>query len=259
MQKKRRLRSFNISLMTSVIIIILWGVVTAFKLISPVLLTSPARVMQTFLNLCTVGYNGTLLYQHYLITLGRLLIAVILAIVIGIPLGLLSGYVPTIKAVVDPIVQFIRPIPPLAYYTLLILWLGIGETSKVTLLFLAALPPIYLACFDAVVKINREYIRGAYSLGADHRQIFFHVVFPAALPDVFTGVRSAVGVAYTTIVSAEMIAASAGIGWMIVDASHYLKSDVMFVGIIVLGVTGVVLDWLIKLVENRVVDWRGRY
>lgn len=186
MQKKRRLRSFNISLATTAVIIILWSTVTSLKLISPVLLPSPLRVGQTFINLCLVGYNGTLLYQHYLITLGRLLVAVVLAIVIGIPLGLLSGYVPTVKAVVDPIVQFIRPIPPLAYYTLLILWLGIGETSKVTLLFLAALPPIYLACFDAVVKINREYIRGASSLARINGKSFFTWCFqrrcPTSLP-----------------------------------------------------------------------------
>lgn len=254
-----KLKSLSISLTTTVIIIVAWALLTSFHIISPVMLPSPARVFKTFLNLCSLGYNGIPLYQHYLITLGRLLVAVGLAIMVGILVRLLSGYAPTIRAVVDPLIQFIRPIPPLAYYTLLILWLGIGEPSKITLLFLAALPPIYLSCFDAVIKIDEELVRSASSLGASRRQVFFHIIFPSALPDIFTGIRSATGVAYTTIVSAEMIAASAGIGWMIIDASHYLKSDVMFVGIIVLGITGLLLDWLIKLTENRFIHWRGKH
>ncbi|WP_304058262.1 ABC transporter permease [Levilactobacillus namurensis] len=241
-----------------IVILVAWWAVTTLHLVSGILLPAPQRVVTTFITLCQHGYNGVGLGAHYVITMVRLLVAVVMAILIGVPLGLLSGYLPKVKALIDPVIQFIRPIPPLAYYTLLILWLGIGESSKVSLLFLAAVPPIYIACFDAVGKVNVEFLQSAASLGANAKQRFSHIVFPAAAPDIFTGVRSAVGVAYTTIVSAEMIASSTGIGWMIIDASHYLKSDVMFVGIIVLGVTGIALDWGIKALEHRLVRWSGR-
>ncbi|MFD1317906.1 ABC transporter permease [Loigolactobacillus zhaoyuanensis] len=236
----------------------IWTLVTGLDLLPEVLLPSLGKIGNTFVKLWHFGYGGVALYTHYLITMQRLLIAVLCAIVLGIPLGLMSGYVPLIKAIVDPLIQFIRPIPPLAYYTLLILWLGIGETSKITLLFLAALPPIYIACFDSVTRIDLEYLQSASSLGASRWQIFCNIVFPAAVPDIFTGLRSAVGVAYTTIVSAEMIAASSGIGWMIIDSSHYLKSDVMFIGIILLGVTGVLIDQLLKRLELHFVHWEGK-
>lgn len=125
-------------------------------------------------------------------------------------------------------------------------------------MFLAALPPIYLAAYDAVSSINLDYRHNAASLGANSRQIFTRIVFPAALPGIMTGVRSAVGMAYTTIVSAEMIASTSGIGWMVIDASHYLKSDVMIVDIIVMGLTGVLLDWLLKRFGQHFIKWQGR-
>ena len=170
----------------------------------------------------------------------------------------MSGYFDRFRAIIDSIVQFYRPLPPLAYYTLLILWLGIDESSKITLLFLAAFAPIYLSCVSAVGKINPDYIHNAQSLGATKKDIFFTVVLPSCLPDLFVGLRTAVGVAYTTLVSAEMIAATSGIGWMVIDASRYLKSDVMFVGIIIMGITGLLIDFGLRKLEEKVVFWKGK-
>lgn len=258
MKKSSKTRYWLISVVTISVLLGLWVVITNLQLVPAVLLPSLSKIGQTFIDLSHSGYGGTLLYVHYWFTIRRLFIAILFAILIGIPLGLLSGYVRWLNAMVDPLIQFIRPIPPLAYYTLLILWLGIGETSKIMLLFWAALPPIYISCFDAVQRIDAEYLQSAASLGANRRQIFFNIVFPVSLPDIFTGLRSAVGVAYTTIVSAEMIASSSGVGWMIIDSSHYLKSDVMFIGIILLGITGVLIDWLLKKMARRIVHWRGK-
>lgn len=258
MKKSSKTRYWLISVVTISVLLGLWVVITNLQLVPAVLLPSLSKIGQTFIDLSHSGYGGTLLYVHYWFTMRRLFIAILFAILIGIPLGLLSGYVRWLNAMVDPLIQFIRPIPPLAYYTLLILWLGIGETSKIMLLFWAALPPIYISCFDAVQRIDAEYLQSAASLGANRRKIFFNIVFPVSLPDIFTGLRSAVGVAYTTIVSAEMIASSSGVGWMIIDSSHYLKSDVMFIGIILLGITGVLIDWLLKKTARRIVHWRGK-
>ncbi len=151
----------------------LWWCITSSHLVSSVLLPAPTDVWIAMLNLFRFGYNGTPFWQHYLLTLTRVGVAVSSAIIVGIPLGLFSSYNTTIGSLIDPIIQFLRPIPPLAYYTLLILWLGIGEASKVLLLFLSALPPIYLAAYDAVSGINNiEYRNNAASLGANYWQIF---------------------------------------------------------------------------------------
>jgi len=249
---------WGITVVTWLLLLVVWQMVTALKITPEILLPSPEKVISTFIELSKHGYNGIPLWYHFMITMARLLSAVILAIVTAVPLGLISGRIKIVYSIFDSIIQFIRPIPPLAYYTLLILWVGIGETSKVVLLFLAAFAPIYLACISGVQKVDDDYIKSAESLGANSRQVFFHVIFPSALPDIFTGIRTAVGMAYTTVVAAEMVAATYGIGWMIINASKYLKSDVMFVGIIILGITGVVLDQLLKLIERKIVFWSGR-
>ncbi|WP_125567624.1 ABC transporter permease [Companilactobacillus insicii] len=256
-----RLRKKNywaITVITWVVLLIVWQLVTMYKITPEILLPSPEKVISTFISLSKNGYNGIPLWYHFLITMIRLLSAVALAIITAIPLGLISGRIKVVYSIFDSIIQFIRPIPPLAYYTLLILWVGIGETSKVVLLYLAAFAPIYLACISGVQKVNSDYVKSAESLGATSKQVFFHVIFPSALPDIFTGIRTAVGMAYTTVVAAEMVAATYGIGWMIINASKYLKSDVMFVGIIILGITGVFLDQLLKLIERKIVFWSGK-
>src|SRR5699024_6970662 len=148
-------------------------------------------------------------------------------------------------AMVNSVVEFYRPLPPLAYYTLLIIWLGIGDTSKIALLFLAGFAPLYIAGVSAVAKLNRDYIRSAKCLGAGQKQIFFNIILPGCMPEVFTGLRTAVGVSYTTLVSAEMVAATSGIGWMVLDASNFLRSDAIFVGIIIMGITGMVIDFIL--------------
>lgn len=235
-----------------------WFVATEFDLVSSRLVPSPIQVMKTFQDILVNGYNGISFWEHLGISLYRLFISTLLALATAIPVGLLSGYFERFRAIIDSVVQFYRPLPPLAYYTLLILWLGIDESSKMTLLFLAAFAPIYLACVSAVGKINPDFIHNAQSLGASKKDVFFTVVLPSCLPEIFTGMRTAVGVAYTTLVSAEMVAATSGIGWMVIDASRYLKSDVMFVGIIIMGLTGIAIDLALRKLENKVVFWKGK-
>ncbi|MDR3165708.1 MAG: ABC transporter permease subunit, partial [Synergistaceae bacterium] len=172
--------------------------------------------------------------------------------------GIASGFNSKIRAVFDPIVEFYRPLPPLGYYTLLVLWMGIENSSKIALLYLAGFAPIFIACAAAVKKIRVDYIDGAYTLGANRRQVLTHVVFPACLPDIFTGLRTSVGVSYTTLVAAEMVAAVSGIGWMVLDASKFLRSDIVFAGIIIMGFSGILIDRVLRVIEERVVPWKGK-
>jgi len=247
----------RITTLTWVVIFALWYFVTKFNLVSATLFPSPLTVWESFVDILNNGYNRISLWSHLGASFYRLFSALFFAIITAIPLGLLSGYFYRIRAVVDSIIEFIRPLPPLAYYTLLILWFGIDNTSKIILLFIAAFSPIYIACVSAVGNIPQDYILSAESLGANKRDVFFKIVLYATLPEIFVGIRTAVGVAYTTLVSAEMIAATSGIGWMVLDASNYVKSDVIFVGIIIMGITGIIINQMLKLIEEKIVFWKG--
>ena len=238
-------------------IFLIWYVVTRLGIFTPTLLPGPARVWEAFLRILENGYNGVPLWVHLGASFKRLFVAIFFAISTAVPLGLLSGYFDKIEAILDSVVEFYRPLPPLAYYTLLILWFGIDDTSKQILLFLAAFAPIYIACVSAVRKLNQDFVLSAKSLGADQKDVFLKIVLPASLPEIFTGIRTAFGVAYTTLVSSEMVAATSGIGWMVLDASNFLKSDVIFVGIIIMGITGVIIDAGLRFLERKIIFWKG--
>ena len=247
-----------LSISTIIVILMIWLMVTSLNLVDPKLVPHPGAVVKAFGEIIKNGYRNYTLLEHLSASLGRLLTALLAAIVVGVPLGLYSGYNDKVKAILDPIIEFYRPLPPLAYYTILILWLGIDNSSKIVLLFLASFAPIYIACVSAVQKVKQDYIKSAYVVGASKKQVFFHVIFPACLPDIFIGLRTGLGVAYTTLVSSEMVAAKSGIGWMVLDASRYLRSDIIFLGIIIMGITGVLLDKGIQLIEHRLVPWKGK-
>ncbi|NLW52506.1 MAG: ABC transporter permease [Tissierellia bacterium] len=247
-----------ISIITWIFILLVWFGVTSSGLISTSKLPSPTQVVNAFIDIIKNGYNYIPFWQHLGISLYRLFSAVILSIITAIPLGLLCGYLPRVKAMVNSLINFYRPLPPLAYYTLLIVWLGIGESSKIMLLFLASFAPIYIASVSAVSRVNKNYIMSAKTFGASERQLFFKVILPAAIPEIFVGVRTAVSVAYTTLVSSEMVAATAGIGWMVLDAYNYLKTDVVFVGIIVMGITGLLIDFILVKIEKKYIFWNGK-
>ena len=135
---------------------------------------------------------------------------------------------------------------------------GIGENSKIMLLYLAGFAPLYIACVSGVGKVKNEYIVGAEMLGANKYQVFFHVILPAVLPDIFSGIRIAVGVEYTTLVAAEMVAAKTGLGWMVLDASKWLRSDIVFMGVIIMGITGILINSFMLSIEAKVVHWKGK-
>lgn len=251
-------RNYLISLLTGAVIIALWTAVTWHGRVPSVIFPSPADMWNTLLSLIKDGYKGHTLFQHLSASLGRLMIAFLIAAVTAVPLGLLSGYSDRVRAVFEPIIAFIRPLPPLGYYTIIILWMGIGDNSKIFLLFIGAFAPIYISCVAGVTRVRTDYINRARTLGAGKVQVFFYVILPAALPDIFVGLRNSMSIAYSTSVAAEMVAAASGIGWMVLDASKYLRSDVIFVGIIIMGITGILLDKILLLLERKIVFWKGK-
>jgi taurine transport system permease protein len=250
--------SFLISCSTVIAIIILWLVVTKLQIINALFLPSPRKIWEAFVIIYKNGYKTYSFWQHISSSLIRISIAFGLAIITAVPLGLASGYIPWLKAILEPVIEFIRPLPPLAYYTLLVLWLGIDNGSKIMLLFIACFTPIYIACVSSVLRIPQNYLRNAASLGANKIQIFFLVIFPSTLPDIFLSMRTALGVGYTTLVASEMVAARSGIGWMVLDASNFLRSDIVFLGIIIMGIMGIILDQIIRALKKIFVSWEGK-
>ncbi|HXG04600.1 MAG TPA: ABC transporter permease subunit [Candidatus Binatia bacterium] len=247
-----------LTVVTLAAVLAVWYGLARFQVVSELFVPHPVAVWQVFTEILVEGYRGGTLLRHLADSLYRVLAGFLLALVTAVPLGLAIGWSPWVRAVFDPLIEFYRPLPPLAYYTLLVIWLGIENESKIALLYLAAFPPLSIAAMAGVRGVAQERVQAAQSLGAKPWQVFRHVIFPSCLPDIFTGMRVSIGFTYTTLVAAEMVAATSGIGWMVLDASKFLRSDVIFMGIIVMGLTGIALDRIIRIVEWRVVPWKGK-
>lgn len=248
-------RSVLLSTLTIAVLLATWAVVTEMGWANELFLPKPQAVWAAFIKTMTKGYQGATLLQHLGASLYRILVAFALACLIGIPLGVLMGVSRNARALLNPLIEFYRPLPPLGLYTLLVMWLGIGESSKLSLLFLAGLPGIVISTIQAVTSVDPVYVRAAQSLGATRRDLLLHVYLPAAGPLILAGMRISLGFTYTVLVAAEIVAASAGIGWMIWDAAKFLLSDVVIMGLIVLGLTGVVLDLMMRGIAKLLMPW----
>ena len=248
-------RSFLLSTLTVALLLAAWAVVTEMGWANELFLPKPQAVWAAFIKTMTKGYQGATLLQHLGASLYRILTAFALACLVGIPLGVLMGVSRNARALLNPLIEFYRPLPPLGLYTLLVMWLGIGESSKLSLLFLAGLPGIVISTIQAVTSVDPIYVRAAQSLGATRRHLLFQVYLPAAGPLILAGMRISLGFTYTVLVAAEIVAASAGIGWMIWDAAKFLLSDVVIMGLIVLGLTGVLLDLTMRGIARLLMPW----
>jgi taurine transport system permease protein len=243
---------------TLALILLAWSLVTGFDLVRSLFLPSPALLWSGFLDLLQNGYKSRSLWAHAGFSLERVLGGFFTGAIAGTVLGLAMGYNRKVEAFFSPYIEFLRPLPQPAYLVLLIVWFGIGLTAQIILLFLTALPVTAVAARDGVRGTSLQRIQVARSLGAGEWQIFRHVVLPSALHEIFTGARLAIGVVYATLIAAEMIAGSTGLGWMILDAGRFLRSDYVFVGILIIGLMGLALDRILVTVEHRVVHWAGK-
>jgi taurine transport system permease protein len=224
----------------------------------PIWLPAPEAVLARFWEIATNGYQNSSLWEHLGSSLARVLAGFALGSLVGIPLGYAMGLSNWFRGWFDPIVEFMRPVPPLALIPLVIIWFGIGESGKVVLLFLAALWVMAIAARSGVSGVRISKIHAAYSLGASKWQIMRHVIIPNSLPDIFTGARVAMGVCWGTVVAAELVAAQKGAGMMIIAASKFQLTDIGVMGIILIGIIGYGIDILMRLAEKRLIPWKGR-
>lgn len=221
-------------------------------------LPSPEKVWKRFGNLWSNGYLGVGLWENVFWSLIRVVVGFALGCLFGIPLGFAMGLNSWLRGWFEPIVEFMRPVPPLALIPLIIIWFGIGEQGKISLLFLAALWIMTIAARSGVSGVNIAKVHAAYSLGASKRQILSKVILPNSLPEIFTGARVAMGVCWGTVVAAELVAAEKGAGKMIIAASKFQLTDIVIIGIIIIGVIGYGIDVMMRIAENKLVPWKGK-
>lgn len=258
-------------LATFVVLLIVWTIVAVSDIVEPHYLTpSPLEVWNAFVRANTHhaigggvdrvvrGEENYFLWEHLVVSLRRIGLGLLFAVVVGIPLGLLMGSSRLAGQLLGPYLNFLRSIPPLAYIGFLVAWFGIYNASKIWLLFLAAFPPIALATLNGVRGIREDQINAILTLGASRRQIVTQVTLPATLPDIFSGLRVAVGFAWTTVVAAELVNGLPGIGGLAYLSGTQNKIALSIACIIVIGLTAIALDALIRIIENTLVPWRGK-
>lgn len=218
----------------------------------PTTIASPAEVWKAAGELADSG----VLWTSVVASGQRILLGWSLGVVVGAPIGILMGRFNLIRQLLDPYIEFFRFIPPIAFVTLAVVWFGIGETSKVVLIFYTSVFIVTVSTIAATVSISENKLQAATNLGAGRLQIMQTVVLPSSVPGIVTGARLAMGNSFLTIVSAEIVASEHGLGSMIWQARNYGRIDWTFVGIIVLGIMGFVFDRVLRLVSTRFL---GRY
>lgn len=250
------LREFGWRLVLPALLIALWYWFTEIvPMFHQALLPSPVAVVRTFWKLL---WNGELI-GHIGASLLRIFYANLGALGLGVPLGLAIGLYRPVERLLDGLVSVFRPIPPLAWVPLSILWLGIGTLSVVFITFLAAFFAILINTIAGARAVDRLHVRAALSLGANRGRMMTHVVLPTVASHVFTGLRIAIGVSWMSIVAAELIAASSGLGYMITYYREVLRTDAIIVGMLTIGFIGLAMDYATRRLEQWLMPWRTEY
>ena len=255
---RRNLSTRWVSVLTLAALLTLWWAVTATGLIEPLFLPPPSAVLQKGWLLATTGYMDATLWQHLGASLNRIGLGLGFAVLTAVPVGIAIGSNRIARGILDPLIEFYRPIPPLAYLPLIVIWCGIGELSKVLLIYLAIFAPIAIATATGVRTVDPAKVRAAQSLGATRAQLIRHVILPSALPDILTGMRIGLGVGWSTLVAAELIAATSGLGFMVQSAAQFLVTDVVVLGILVIALIAFAMEMGLRALQRKLVPWHGQ-
>ena len=233
-------------------IVAVWHIVWLIGLVDRGLLPSPLEVFLHFLTLM----SDAQLWLDVLLSARRVLVGVVCGLAIAIPVGFLLGWYRAIRSYVDPVINFFRALPPIALIPLVIVYFGIGESARVSVLIYAAFFSGVIVIYEGIKLIPPIYIRVSRALGATDFELFYRIVVPAALPHVLTAFRVAVGVCWATLVAAELVAAERGLGAVIVKGQNYFQVPTIFVGIIMIGVVALVMDKILRIATTRLLSWQ---
>ena len=228
------------------------GIVEATRPFNPLFLPAPWVVIGALLELARKGQ----LWMHVAATLERVAIGFTVGAVLALGLGLLAGQIRVVRSVVEPVIELLRPIPPLAMLPLFIVWIGIGEASKIGFITYATFFPMFLTTVHGVAQIDTRLLRAAQSLGARPRHLFLRVILPAALPDVLTGLRLGVALSFFVIVISEFVGAENGLGYLINDGRNFFLVPQMLGAALLLGLLGYAGNGMVRLLERRVLRWQ---
>ena len=229
-----------------------WEVFASIGLINAVLLPSPSTLFWAAGDLLRSGA----LLRHVSASIERVLVGFALAALIGLTLGVVLGWFRTLSDFVKPLVEALRPIPPIAWTPLAILWFGVGNAPSYFLVFIGAVFPVFVSTYSAVRNIERTQINAALCLGATPSMLIWDVLIPGALPVIFPGLRIALGVGWMCVVAAELIAAQSGLGYMIQQSRLLLQTQFVLTGMIVIGIIGFTMNAVMTAIERRLVPWQ---
>ena len=228
------------------ILLIIWQLVFTFGDYSEALFPSPKGVVKGFIELISDG----VLFEDIRDSMIRFVIGYSLSVVLGITFGLILGWFRNIWGFINPIVQLLRPISPMAWLPFIVLWFGIGDLPAIAIIFIAAFFPILLSAVSAVGSVDQTYLKVAKNFGIKQPQVLTKIILPAAFPSIATGLHLALGTAWVFLVAGEMVGAQSGLGFLIIDARNNLRADMLMAAMVVIGVLGLLLDSLIRLLEK---------
>jgi NitT/TauT family transport system permease protein len=236
------------------VVIAVWETARAVGLVNPKLFPSVTAVLSA---LVTSLKNGSL-QAHISASLGRVVAGFSIGIVAAVVLGFLIGWFRTMRMLLDPVINFFRALPPIALIPLMIIFFGIGETSKIIVLTYAAFFPALVVIYQALVGLDPIYIRVSRSLGATNMELFRRVVLPQLVPSIITACRVSLGVCWATLVAAELIAAQQGIGAMMVEAQNFFQMPPLVLGVMLIGAISLIMDGVVRFIERRVTAWQEK-
>ncbi len=237
---------------STVVLLLVWQAASMAGLISPRVLAPPSAILTAA---WAIILDGSLPF-NLMVSLARVMAGLAIALALGVPLALLAGLSRAGEDAVDAPLQMIRTLPHLALVPLFILWFGIGETPKVALVALGSIFPIYLNLYAAIRGVDPKLVEAARTLGLSRIAMIRHVILPGALPGFLVGLRYAVGIAWLSLVVGEQINADSGIGFMMMDARDFLRTDIIMVGLLTYALLGLVGDQGVRLIERRMLSWR---
>ena len=247
------LRKLLMQISGLLLVILVWELATGvLHLFKPIILPDPYSVLIAAIDLARTGE----LFVDAGWSLLRVLLGFCLAAIIAVPLGLLMGWSRAASYIIDPVIEVLRPIPPIAWIGLAILWFGLGIYSAIFLVFIGAFFPILLNTISGVRNVDKKLIEVAYTFGASDPEVLRKVVIPAALPTIYTGMRVGMGIGWMCVVAAEMINPQYGLGNLILTASSFLRTDQVLVGMITIGILGLAINVVFQLVGDRLFAWQ---
>ena len=254
----REIPNIAYSIGAIVLLFAVWFAVSHSSFFKPGYIPTPEELGKTFFELVRDGYQGKPLYEHIGISLFRTLTGFLLGVVVGVPVGLLSGYSRRAGAMISPIMAFIRPIPPIAFIPMAVLYFGLGEVGKIVLIFFVSFNYVQTNAQAGAANFPIAYRRAAQTLGLTRMQTFTNIVMPGALLQIFTGLKVALALSWAVVVAAELVGAQSGLGFMISDAALLFRIPVVYIGVALIGAIGLLLNFGLNFVEARIVHWKGR-